>query len=123
MGVSKDSESGEWSQPRLLTGDLRRENVQKVVCGTGHWYVRGVRHSLALAIGSENLPLTNIHTRSLSDHLSFVWSYFPSVALSKFGNAYSWGRNNYGQLGQGTITAEETDTPKRIGELNGPITV
>mmetsp|Transcript_2233 Transcript_2233/g.6661 ORF Transcript_2233/g.6661 Transcript_2233/m.6661 type:complete len:398 (+) Transcript_2233:102-1295(+) len=37
------------------------------------------------------------------------------IALSKFGEAFSWGRNKHGQLGHGNMTDDTVDAPKRIG--------
>lgn len=45
-----------------------------------------------------------------------------SFALDIYGNAYSWGNNEFGQLGHGPEAPKIIDVPKRIKGLKEPIT-
>ena len=50
-------------------------------------------------------------------YLQFSAGCFHSLALGSDGNAYAWGSNNYGQLGDGTTT--NRTTPVKVGKPAG----
>ena len=132
--------SGSWSEPPVavvMTGDLSGKKVIAVAAGYEHSlaladdgkvYAWGGNSEGELGIGStmwSELPKAVDTSGALSGKTvtAIAAGQNVSFALTSDGRVFSWGRNNTGNLGTGTATAQET-TPVAVddaGVLSGKI--
>jgi len=85
----------------------------------GHLYMWGSNsESAAGALGQGDTVPRDVPTRVPGDQeWASICAGHMSHAITTDGHLYSWGRNDFGQLGQGTISPFES-TPGRVGADN-----
>ncbi|KAK9685781.1 HECT-domain (ubiquitin-transferase) [Popillia japonica] len=121
-------------QPRKrpqLVSSLDAHSISQVACGASHslalnqWgqvFAWGSDHQgqLGLQLGSDSIqPVPKILKALATYHvIQIACGENHSIALTNNGDLFSWGANNYGQLGIGTVTPRESN-PTVVVSLTG----
>ncbi len=75
----------------------------------------------SLAIEATKNRLTPVQVSDLSGVIAIAAGEYHSLALKSNGTVWAWGRNNYGQLGNGTTTNK--NTPVQVSGLSSVIAI
>ncbi|KAI4456139.1 ubiquitin-protein ligase e3a-related [Holotrichia oblita] len=121
-------------QPRKrpqLVSSLDAHSISQVACGASHslalnqWgqvFAWGSDNygQLGLQLGSDNVqPVPKILKALATYHvIQIACGENHSIALTNNGDLFAWGANNCGQLGIGTVTAQESN-PTVVSSLTG----
>ncbi len=122
VGLNKRGQVGCGSE--YLYCDLTKVmgNIKLISCGLDHagaltkdniLYIwgDGFRGELGIGESGEDVK-TNVPIKLMSDIKSFDCGNDCTAAITKSGSLYMWGRNNYGQLGNGTT--DDSSVPIKV---------
>ena len=98
--------------PEQLAGTVGEEIIKQIACGYYHTCIITVEEMVytfgrndygQLGLGHQNNTRTPSHVTLLDDHsiIDITCGCYHSVAMSRTGKVFTFGRNNHGQLGLG----------------------
>jgi len=102
--------------PGKLTAVAGGASDQLWLTSDGDVYACGEQRFGQLGIGNTNTEVHPVKVKGLPAHdpvVAISAGDFFSAALTQSGRLYMWGENNYGQLGIGTMTPDQT-LPVRV---------